>query len=505
MERNKLHNGQSYAFGFLVIDVCESSKYGDTGKQQMSKFLEKFVEAKIKGYDGMKLHWALDGGECGFIGNCDSMAMAARDILVELNSERLKNTIIDFSVRICLHHGSVKWAESFQNVSGTEFSWICKNEKKIGVCDAIIITKDAFDLMEDSKLKEKFSFHAEHTREDGKRMKTWIYDPICSTNLLNLAKMSYEQNLRLDQIAPQLDLSEYQINCLLETAMAKQIVTSKIYLRAPRSLELENKILKSFPHLNKVSVLDYRGPHFKQEIAKVAGDEIRKMKIEEGSPLAISCGTTIMELGKNLESEPCDTKNLKIYPLLITMTAEMEEISPAGIVSYLTRVFPHSIGYAAQFPKVEKDLDKARERKKVYAEDCKDLMDGARRAKHMFTGLGKIGSSGITHGFNALTKRLGVVKSLKELAAVGECCYQPFTIDGELLACRPELELLRANSIYIDLQELRKKVKRKGDTEILAIAGGSEKHDSVLGGLRAKVFNGLITDIETAEYVAENA
>lgn len=38
-----------------------------------------------------------------------------------------------------------------------------------------------------------------------------------------------------------------------------------------------------------------------------------------------------------------------------------------------------------------------------------------------------------------------------------------------------------------------------------AIAGGREKHNAVLGGLRARYFNRLVTDTETARHVIRQA
>ena len=506
MKWDELEDRKVYSFGFLVIDVCKSSKYGDVEKQQISKFLEKFVETKAEEYGGMKWHWALDGGKCGFLKECDRMAQAAEDMLIELNSERRKKNIVDFSVRICLHFGSAKWSQAPQNISGVEFSWVSKEERKIGIPDAIVITKDAFDLMENRRLKRKFIHHAKYTRErNGKTIETYIYDPLSYTNLVNIAKMCYEQNMRLDQIASQYDLRERHVRCLLETAEDIEIVTKKISVQAPHSRELEEIIKNTFDHLNMVRVIDYKGPNFKEEIAKVAADEVRKLQIQPGSSIATSCGTTIMEMARSLEVDSGYIRNVKIYPLLITMTAEMEEVSPAGIVSYLTRVFPRSKGYAAQFPNGEKDLDKARERKENYAKDCDFLLSGARNAKYMFTGLGRIGGTGVTHSFNTLIKSLNLVKTLKDdLKAVGEFCYQPFTIEGELLMDRQEIELLKANLIFVDLKEIREKIEKKEGVEIFAIAGGNEKHESILGGLRARVFNNLATDIKTAGYIVKH-
>jgi DNA-binding transcriptional regulator LsrR (DeoR family) len=509
MKWNELDEGKAYAFGFLIIDVYQSSSYGGSDKQRISKFLEKFVEREVEKYGGQKWGWALDGGECGFLGECDPMVQAAEDILIQLNRERRKHNIVEFNIRICLHFGTAKWAKESQNIAGDELSWICKVAKAIGARDAIIITDDAYGLVTNQKLKKKFSLHTEFTREDGKVIKTYKYDPLSTTNLVEIAERYCERNESLDEIALRYNLTEHQIECLLDTAETRKIIEKKVYVRRPRVLDLEKQIEKAFDHLKIVRVVNYRGQYVKEEIAKIAADEVRNLGIAPGSSIAISCGTTIMEMAKKLEANPGNIRKVRIYPLLITMTAEMEEVSPAGIVSFLTRVFPDSKGYAAQFPREEENVEKAEQRKQMYLNDCDFLLQGARRTRYMFTGLGRIGGKDVTHSFNTLVEKLGLVEILKdELKAVGEFCYQPFTIDGELLMDRPELGRLRANIIYISLKELQEKVEKarsgKESIDILAIAGGKEKHESILGGLRARVFNRLITDVETAEYIVKN-
>jgi DNA-binding transcriptional regulator LsrR (DeoR family) len=337
-------------------------------------------------------------------------------------------------------------------------------------------------------------------------IETYIYDPISIPRLIDIAEKYYEKDEKLEKINREYELNDRQIKALLETADIKGVVKKCVDKSALRVIALEEKIKGKFEHLNRIRVINYRGPYIKQEIAKIAADEVRDLDIKPGSSIAISCGSTTMELAKNLETNSVDIKGVSIYPLVITMTAEMQEASPAGIISFLTRIIPGSRGYAVQFPKIEKDLVKATSRREVFAVDCDSLLEGAQNAKYMFTGIGSIGTDGVTYSFNALIKDLDLVKTIrKNLKAVGESCHQPFTIDGEFLISKNKLNLLRANLIYVDLKELQKKVTGREDVEIFALAGGKEKHESILAGLRAKIFNCLITDIEAAEYIVDNA
>ena len=499
----ELKERTTHVFGFLLVDVYQSSNYSDEDNKQISEFLEKFVNEKVKKCDGMKWDWGGDGGNFAFLEECDSMVNVAEDILIELNSERRKLNIVEFSVRITLHFGKAKWAKKPQNIAGEDYRWICKNEKIIGLRDAIVITAAVYNDITQSEQKKKFKFYKVIEIEND-RIKTYLYNPLSSTNLLEIAERFYFKGEELKKLSLDYNLFEHQVKFLLETAEIKGIVIKKIIISPLINVELEDKIQKIFKHLKRVKVVDYRGQYINEKIAEVAADEVLCLDIKPDSSIAISCGTTIMELAKKLENNSGNIKRINIYPLLITMTAEMEEVSPAGIVSFFTRVFPNSKGYAAQFPKEEvENIQKANDRKKIYSDDCNFLLEGFKEAKYIFAGIGQIGGEGVTHSFNTLMKKLKLEETLKiDLKAVGEICYQPFTIDGELLTDRPELNLLKANIIYADIKELKEKViNKEEDIEIFAIAGGKSKHEAILGGLRMKVFNNLITDITTAEYI----
>jgi len=83
---------------------------------------------------------------------------------------------------------------------------------------------------------------------------------------------------------------------------------------------------------------------------------------------------------------------------------------------------------------------------------------------------------------------------------VAESLYQPFDACGTFLIDREELTSLRNCMLYLSLDILQKHVHAKTAT-IIAVAGGNSKKDAVHAGLHAQIFNVLITDSDTAEYV----
>lgn len=502
MEWNELTEGKPYLLGFLIIDVVNSSRFSDSKKREVTIFLESFLKEKLG--NGQLWDFELDGAKCGFL-DCESMVLTAKEILSDID-ERMKEDIsVDFQVRISLHFGSVIWDENPEKIAGKEFSWICKKERNVGRPDAVVITQDVYELI-GNELEKDFYLLGEFEK---KKLYCFSRKEIEPMNDF-LIKISYElfdKNRSKEEVARAFGISETYLSRLVELAKEKGIVKTKFTIHAPLEYELSERIKDAFEHLNEVKVIGCSDPALlKTELGKRAA-EVARTFILPRSTIATSCGTTVYEVAKCLAEDSGGINNLQIYSLLITMVEEMEEVSPAGIVAFLTEVFSDSKGHAAQFPQLKDNLDDAKKIKDIYAKECELILKEASRLDYMITGIGAIGGEGVTprvtHSFNVLIKRLDLVDTLKDLKAVGECCYQPYTIDGELLMNKDELELLRSNLIYVDLEELRRKVEKK-EAHILAVAGGEEKHESVLGGLRARVFNQLVTDVETAQYVIDN-
>jgi|GEM_PF-4365931 len=498
------------ALGFLSIDAVSSMEFTEGERKKIHEYLNKYACDKIKTHNGVEMRWFGDGGDFYFE-VVDHMLNAAEDLLINIYIDKQRpRDIKPFKIRICLHLGMAQGYINPKTLESDEFTWLCKNNKNIGVPDSIVITHHVYNKIYERSIKSKYSLNRKFLDDKHGSFDLYIYDLMSDDKLVEISKRYHEDKEDCRALAERYNVTKNDLECLLKTAEKKEIViiTKHVKIVTPRAIELEEQIKTKFHHLRNVRVVRYKGPGLKEELARAAADEIRNLKIPSDSSIATSCGTTVMEIAKSLKKDHGEIHNIKIYPMIITMTAEMEEISPAGIISYFTTVFPDSMGFAAQFPKEETDLAAAKKRKESYAHDCEFLIKGAEEAKFMITGLGKIGGEGETHSFNKLAKKLELTDKFREKGAIGEFCYQPFTSDGKIIE-DPDLELFQANLINISLSKLQEKVEaaknKKDDYDIiLTVAGGDEKHKSILGGLRAKIFNYIVMDIGTAEFILKN-
>jgi len=96
---------------------------------------------------------------------------------------------------------------------------------------------------------------------------------------------------------------------------------------------------------------------------------------------------------------------------------------------------------------------------------------------------------------------LGLQDSLDRHGAKGESLHQPFNDLGESLFNLKEFDALRSSVLCLPLEILQSHVKEHKQKTIIAVAGGHLKHEAIIAALRSKIFNVLVTDSLTVEYV----
>jgi DNA-binding transcriptional regulator LsrR (DeoR family) len=85
------------------------------------------------------------------------------------------------------------------------------------------------------------------------------------------------------------------------------------------------------------------------------------------------------------------------------------------------------------------------------------------------------------------------IENLRELGAVGQICLRYFDNQGQFLT-----GALNKRVISVSVEQLSQM------KNVVALAGGSDKFDAVLGILKSGLLDVLVTDEETARFVLEN-
>jgi deoxyribonucleoside regulator len=321
--------------------------------------------------------------------------------------------------------------------------------------------------------------------------------------LIKVSKM-YQKGDPHKFIAHEIGKSVPYISALIKEAKSEGILQETVEVIPPYDQTAAEEIKRKFRHLNKVTVVRYRNEDLLSELGKYGAQDVKEF-LQTKDSVAISCGTSIRALLRELKKRPGVVKGIEVLPLLVTMNSRYEQPSSGGLVSEMAEIFPDSVGEVIQFPRAKPGKGWTLKKiKDLYESQCEEIFRRALKARCMIIGIGailyqEVSRSQSTFSFNYMVRELELIEVLKKAGGVGECLNQPLSIEGEILIDEKGLEPLRNNLIYVPLRELQRLV-REGKT-ILAIAGGKDKHAAILAALRGKIFDRLVTDMETAEYL----
>jgi DNA-binding transcriptional regulator LsrR (DeoR family) len=126
--------------------------------------------------------------------------------------------------------------------------------------------------------------------------------------------------------------------------------------------------------------------------------------------------------------------------------------------------------------------------------EVRRIYEAANNVDIALVGIGLIGET--TAGFCSLAEFHGVsVRRLRALGVVGEINYHPFDKDGEIVD-RTELRPLTRRLLAVPASRLRE-LSAPGRL-VIAVAGGPDKHEAILGAMQGRFANVLVTDEDTA-------
>lgn len=337
--------------------------------------------------------------------------------------------------------------------------------------------------------------------------------------MAHIARLYYEHKLTQQDVAERTGLKQVQISRYLKLAEEHGIVVTKVDPYFTR--DLEDQLRKAFPHLKDARVVPSMAvPHshgdvlLLQELGKQCATHFCAMA-PHATKIGVSCGHAVESAVSAIGALSGRTGPLpiacEVYPLIILMVPEMVGATSVTLVADLVRWLPEAKGEIFQLPSVIPDKPNEgigsyyRKNPQISA-----LLSKIAVLDYYMIGIGSISntrpgaarrSQGM-HEFNSLTRTLKLTQELDQLGAVGESLYQPFDNNGESLIKNPKLEPLRENILYLPLEVLHKHVQKDTAT-VVAVAGGESKRKAIRAALHAKIFDTLITDSLTADYVLQ--
>lgn len=308
--------------------------------------------------------------------------------------------------------------------------------------------------------------------------------------MVKVATLYYKDGLTQDDISKKIKISKYQVNRILKRSMENGIVQISINDSLTNITEFEDKLEKEL-NLKRAIVVDNLGLSDKELKAKMgqAASSYLLEIIKNNDIIGVAWGTTVNEVIIHLPNKI--NKNVDVVQVTGGVHQLSVNLNCQDIARRLASIFgaePHLI-YAPAI---------------VESPDLRDLLLNEPSIKETFSFFDKINIAlvGIGAIFPKVTSTFietGSFSSddfekLNANHAVGDVFSHFFDINGKI--SDPEID---KRMITISTEDLLKIPYSIG------IAGGEAKAESILGALRGKYINILVTDIKAAAKILKLA
>ena len=304
--------------------------------------------------------------------------------------------------------------------------------------------------------------------------------------LAQVAHLYFDKNMNQMAIADRLGISHASVSRLLTQAREQGIVEITIHYPLHTSPDLEKKLLNQFG-LKEAHILDTSELDLNDRLTRVSllADKYIESTLQDGDILAISWGSTLLEVGQNFHPTR-RINNIEVVQLVGAVGSSQIEIDATNLV----RMFARAVGgnyYNLNAPMM---VESEQTQKALLQEpSIIETLKRASRASMALVGIGEIERALSTvHRITILDD--ASIQALHEQKAVGGICSQYYDLQG-----KPISDKVNCRVIGLDLQSLKR------IPSVVGVALGEHKALAILGALHGHFLNVLVTDDQTAESI----
>ncbi|NPV80342.1 MAG: sugar-binding transcriptional regulator [Firmicutes bacterium] len=295
--------------------------------------------------------------------------------------------------------------------------------------------------------------------------------------IVEIARLYYEEHKTQEEIAKEMGVSRSTISRSLKRAQeigAVQIRVVDPYFECSSTVEalrtrfgLERAIVVPVSRQSDESI--------KRDIGSAGADYLIRV-VRDGMVLGVAQGTTLEELVDAIK--PRGSVRLKVVQLVGSLGRSAASIDANELSRRIAEAF-RGEWYLLPAPVV---VESSSVRGALLREPAiRDILEMGRKADVALLGIGACDASSVMVQRGYLTVR--EVEAAKRAGAVGDICGRFYDIQGR--PCKSDFD---DRTIGITLEDLRAIAKRIG------VAGGRGKAAAILGALRGRHINVLVTD-----------
>lgn len=301
--------------------------------------------------------------------------------------------------------------------------------------------------------------------------------------LAKIARLYYLEGLTQQKIADRLTISRTKVSRYLERAREAGIVEVKINSPQEDYSHLEYSIEKLFKIKECIIV-----PTFEKDgaILESMADSLSNLLsriLKDGSYIGIGWGSSLSGISEHINIS--DKKGIKVVPMI----GGLGKTGTGVHTNSVAKKFADRMGGISYMIHAPAVLD-SREIKEIIEKDSnvKEIMDMAGKISTALVGLSDLGMDSTmikTGNFSP-----GEFEYLGSLGVVGDVNLIFIDKDGRHVANRLDERIVR-----VPLN------KMKRIENVIGVAFGRRKARVILGALKGKIINILLTDLETANEI----
>ena len=303
---------------------------------------------------------------------------------------------------------------------------------------------------------------------------------VSDRDILKICYLYYREERTQEEISELVGYSRFKISRILKEARRRGLVVITITDPRVDLTETEIELAREFDLKQAIVVRtnEFSGRPTMDQVGQAAARYLREV-VGRHRVMGVSWGLTVYHVASNLE--PLDAANLS----LVQIGGGLGTIEGSDN-NMLTMTFAQKLGAKALLVPAPVIVRNRAIRDTLFKEKkIQETLAVAKQADLVLFGVGMIGQEGLLwkSGFLNKTDTL----KLKESGAVGAICGRFFDAHGQ--QCWHELD---DRTIGLNLDELRN-IRHK-----ICVATGEEKVEGVLGALRGRLVDVLVTDEDMA-------
>jgi DNA-binding transcriptional regulator LsrR (DeoR family) len=307
--------------------------------------------------------------------------------------------------------------------------------------------------------------------------------------MIKVARLYYETGLTQKEISDRLRLSRPTISRIINEARRTGIVQFQIAQLQGVNSDLEREVETRF-NLSEVIVAEVPKTGSQEDVARELGREAAdyfSRSVRSGDVIGFTWGETLACLADSL---PIERRDIVVAQMVGGMGDPSKELHSTDIVMRISQKMGASMSLIPA-PGIVDTVEQAL----VFRSErtVEQAIQTARSCDLVFAGLGSV-SSNSTYMRGQAIITWDELELLRSLGAVGNIGLHFFDREGALVGSEFDRRI-----VGVDLGLFRD-LKR-----VVVVAGGSEKHEAVLAGVRGGFAKILITDEGTARFLIEKS